>query len=412
MEQYAVLARQNLSTLSFAIGLPIGAVNEPIPGITSVMIKHLFRNTKKRTEAELADYYDKFGISTIGDASRTSSYLGMTLPPKNIETAENLFMEMVLEPEFDENITQNIINQQKGELMQLKQMAQQTLFNFTIWNAAYGDSLIAKSKYGTEEDLVKITTEDLYKYHSEIFKYKFNFASVGKGIKKEDFDILSPLLDKFGNTEFQDDLYNKKVEPYNTVVDKMHQKSMNAYLGINVYSLGNDDSKYEDIIFNSLLSAGSSSRMFREIRGKRNLSYGPFSMNNKIGKLGLITAGMDILPERSHEGIKVTLETMKSLLNDKIPEDEMRRAVKLSQRVNVFVSDTSSSYTSWVINKMNSGMGYDMEKEKEKINAASQSEWQEKMSKVIVPKNFTLGVAGEPGSAPDEFGKIVEEVLS
>lgn len=410
-ENRVILPKSNLSTVSFALGLPLGAVNEPLSGITSVLLSHLQRNTLKMAEKEYADYLDKYGIRTFGNAGKTSFNIGMSCPPQHLDKAKAVFEDMILEPDFKKDTLQKLIQQQKGQLMQIQQMAQAMLFTFTRWKAAFGDSLLARSDMGTVEDLDKITVEELEKQHKQLFELEPKFASVGVDVTEKQFGSFETLFGKFGNKSPQVQLYGNKVEKYNTVVDKMVQKSMNSYLSINMLSNGHDVSTFEDAIFNEVLSGGFSGRMFTEIRDNRNLSYGPFSMNTKFKPLGLISAGMDVLPERSEEALKVTLELMRDVIHGSVDEGEMRRALKSAQRASVFVSDSSDNYTRWLIGRLNAGIEWDMEKEKKMLEEAAQSNWQEKMAKVFKPDNFTLGIAGEPGEAPEKFAAYVEEVV-
>ncbi|MCY3415086.1 MAG: insulinase family protein [Candidatus Heimdallarchaeota archaeon] len=408
---YVILPRSNLSTVSFALGLPIGAVNEPKGGIASLYMEHIQRNTKRMDEKVYAAHLDKYGIQTFDSVGKTTLFVGMSTPPKNLGTALAGFEEMLLEPEFNEGTLAKLVQQQKANLMQMQQIPNSMLFNFTRWKAAFGESNLTKTSIGTIEELDSITVDDLYAFHKSMFEYKPNFAAIGVNISETDFERFKPVLEKFGSKTNTTELYDKKVPIYHIVNDKMREKSMNSYMSVNMLSYGHDIIDESDAIFNNILSGGFSAKMFTEIREKRNLSYGPFSMNTKYNSVGLISAGMDVLPERSDEALKVTLEVMKDILKSKIDEKVLNRAIKSAQKTNVFVSDSSGSYTRWLISKLTSGTEWDLEVVKKRLHDAAESDWQETMLKQFKRENFTLAIAGEPGAAYDKFVEIVEEIV-
>jgi len=410
-ENSLILSRSNLSTVSFALGFRFGAVDEPISGISEVLTSHMFRNTANRDENSLALHLDKYGLVTFSNVTKTGLWLGMNCPPQNLDVALSTFDEILFHPEFKEETTNKIVQQQKGGLAQLDQMPQIRLFQRTRWEAAFGDSKISRNTSGTAEGLDLVTPEELNKVYDELKKYSHEFVAVGINIDDTDFEQSISKFDELGRRRSNVELLNNDVKDLNKQVDKMSATTKNAYLGINLRSQGYGASKYEDTVYQNVLSGGFSARFFTQIRDDRNLSYSVFALNSKFHDFGLITSGMDVLPERAAEGRDLVLQIMKEVLTEEIPQEEMSRALKAAQRTALFVSDSSQSYVQWLVGRRLNEQETDLDTVNKEIQAASELDWQEKMLSYWKPENFSLGIAGEPGEAAENWEEAVEKVL-
>ncbi|MHA2504663.1 MAG: insulinase family protein, partial [Candidatus Kariarchaeaceae archaeon] len=156
-----IQSRDNLSTISLAVGIPVGAASEYSGGLTQVMTSHMLRNTKHKGEQELARYLDDNGIVPFSAVGKTIMYIGMNCPPQKVQQATDILEEILFQPEFKAETIAKITQQQKGGLQQLEQIAQARLFQRTRWEVAFGKSNITKIPTGTIEDLEKIDTESL-----------------------------------------------------------------------------------------------------------------------------------------------------------------------------------------------------------------------------------------------------------
>ena len=410
-ENYLILSRKNLSTVSFAIGFPFGAAMEEINGATEVMTSHLFRNTAKMNEREFAIHLDKHGIVTFDSVTKTGMWLGMNTPPQNLDVALDAFNELLLENEFEADILSRIIQQQKGNLQQFDQIPQMRLFQRTRWEAAFGQSKVSRSSLGTLEGLDSLTVDGLEENYASVKQYQPQFVAVGIDIADNDFEAIEPTMHEFGTKSADVDLWDNSVEPLNVQVDKMANKTKNAYMGINLISHGHENEKNDDLVYKNVLAGGFSARFFTEIRDKRNLSYSTFVLNSKFPKFGLVTGGMDVRPDRAEEARDVALQIMKDVLNEDIREEEMNRALKAAQKTALFVSDSSQNYTGWLMQRRLTGQEWDLEKVRQNLIDAAEADWQENMLQYWKKENFSLAIAGEPGDAADTWKESVEKVL-
>jgi predicted Zn-dependent peptidase len=119
---------------------------------------------------------------------------------------------------------------------------------------------------------------------------------------------------------------------------------------------------------------------------------------------------MDVRPDRAEEALLVTLTTMKNVLDQPISEIELRRSIKSALKVALFVADSSSTYTSFILSRMMTGRDFDMEQIKKKLNGILKTEWQKVLKENWTKNKLSLAIAGETGDLSEKWIKIAEEL--
>ncbi|MDH5646874.1 MAG: insulinase family protein [Candidatus Heimdallarchaeota archaeon] len=392
-----ILARSNLQTISIGLSLPIGSITEPSKGINSILLNHMTRSTQDKDEETLAEFLDNKGISLYTSPGRTYSTITTTCPPKNITYAIEILQEIIGSPEFDESTINQLVQRQISQIEGMQSNADSLLGNYTRWNAAFGDDPITNHPTGDSETLQKLTPGDLEGWYQSITKFKPKIAAVGIDINEQKMKNwgLDDLIGQFGNIAIDKIKISGSGIDYNYRDEKSTMKSENSYLSINL-NLNTDASMLDtsDLLI-SLLSGGFSSRMFKEIRGKRNLSYSPYAIVNKYGNVALISSLLDVRPERAEEGIQTTLRLMHDTLTEEIPKPELMRALKVAQRITVFVSDSSSSYTNYILSRITSGQDWEVSKIKTQLDEIAAGNWQQEILSQWQPQNLSFAMTGE-----------------
>ena len=87
-----------------------------------------------------------------------------------------------------------------------------------------------------------------------------------------------------------------------------------------------DPLRYALVVMNTILGGGMSSRLFQEIREKRGIAYSVYSYVSSYSDTGSITvyAGSD--RQRSCEAVKIILQEMSRLRDEKVLEEELNAA--------------------------------------------------------------------------------------
>lgn len=391
-----------MNTISFAFGFKIGSAFEERPGELLSLFTHLQRNSERFNERELAKVLDSLGIQLFSHVGRTSCFLGMTVPPKNFENAFDIFNQMLLHPSFEDKIVTNISQQLNGNLKQLLSIPDELLTNTTRWLAAFGKSKISQAPIGTEQTFQSINTQRIEQMYTLLMNQKPYFACIGHEVNPLQLEQIgfNSLVYNLGTHELSGNLVEDDLKPLNYET-KTFPDAYNSYFNINIRTQGISNSPYQEEIFMSILGGGLSARLFTEIREKRNLSYGPYAYVSNYQNFGLATIGMDVHPNRLEEAINTTVDLIDEILSKEVPRDEIKRAVKTAQSTAVFVSDTSSAYTNYIISNLLLGRNWDLEHEKAQLEAAIDENWQEYGRKLWQPKNLSFALTGQVLNGPE-----------
>ena len=360
-ENLVVISRSNMRTVSFGIALPIGSAIEPIPGVTDVLITHMLRNTIKYGENEFADLIDKYGIGIFSDVDRTSSVIGFRVPPQHMKKSLEIFNEILTEPDFKEETIQKIVQQQIGGLQQIRSTPEAMISNYTKWTSSFGSDAITKHPAGSIDGLKKLNITNLESWYKTMLTYKPSFASVGKDISEGKLKEggLENILSIFGRNEGNSIPITPSSNNLNSQYDEPEVPSSNAYIGINIRGSDPSLNNYGEDLYRAIISGGMSARMFTKIREEKNLSYAPRMSIERFTKGSLLTALMDVSPERSVEALETTVELLFEAMNKPVDKDEMNRALKGAQRIAVFVSDSSATYTNFILDRLITNREYD-----------------------------------------------------
>ncbi len=407
-ENRVVISRSNLRTISFGLALPIGSAIEPIPGITDVLITHMLRNTSKYGEKEFADLIDKFGIGIFSDVDRTSTILGFRVPPQHLKKSLEIFKEILSEPSFSEDTIQKIVQQQIGGLQQIRSTPEAMVSNYTKWSASFGSDAITNHPSGSIEGLQKININDLENWYKSLLLYRPYFASVGKDISDAKFrdSGLNNVLALFGNNQEDYNPISLSSQNLHSKYDAPESPSSNAYIGINIRGSDPSLNKYGEDLYRAIISGGMSARMFTKIREEKNLSYAPRMSVERFTKGSLLTALMDVSPDRAVEALETTAKLLHEAMNNPVEKDEMNRALKGAQRIAVFVSDSSASYTNFILDRLITNREYDLDVIKQRLTETSKKEWQQQVQELWTKRNISFAVSGEVGEAMNRSRNI------
>jgi predicted Zn-dependent peptidase len=264
------------------------------------------------------------------------------------------------------------------------------------------------------ESMGQITLDELNRWYDQIRRYRPYFGAVGLNITDQmvEENGLSGLFSIFGNKSENSNPITPPTRKLAKKDDKPQMESSNAYIGVNLR--GSDPSSenmYAEDLFRAVISGGVSARMFSEIREKRNLSYAPRLVPSKFTNGSLYTALMDVRPDRSVEALQTTANIFYDVMNNPIDEGEMRRALKVAQKIAVFVSDYSPSYIDFLLNRLVTNQDYDLDLIKRKYEAEAKSDWQSKVKPLWIPENISLAVSGDAGEAPNVWEQTMEKLM-
>src|SRR5207249_10201554 len=123
--------------------------------------------------------------------------------------------------------------------------------------------------------------------------------------------------------------------------NKKSLEQVQLCLGVPSFPLPHEE-RFTCYILNTLLGGGMSSRLFQNIRERQGLAYAVFSELNPYRDTGCLSIYAGTSAEAAAKVVESVIEEFRRLKNDRIPEDELRRA-KDQLKGNLMLSLESST---------------------------------------------------------------------
>lgn len=119
--------------------------------------------------------------------------------------------------------------------------------------------------------------------------------------------------------------YDPSILGEQVVVDSRDIDQCSVYLGRAIFGR-NDPRRFKLRIFNDVLGAGMSSRLFREVRERRGLAYSVSSSYGYLDDAGVFSIAAGVNRDKLQETIRVALGEVERLATEDVPAEELRKA--------------------------------------------------------------------------------------
>ena len=262
--------KREIPVVSVMIAIRSGGINE-LPnekGISHFIEHMLYKGTAKRNSKQIAEEIEKNGGELNGFTDETITAYWCKMPSKHLNLTLDVLSDMIKNPLFDEKEMEKERKVIFEEIKMRKDYPPVYVFD-SIQSELYTGTL-GLNLIGTHDTMNKITREKLVKKFNEIYQPNNMILGI---VGNADFkDII-----KFVEKNFD----NKKGKITNPQFSKKNSSKFEKRKGIDQANLvfayhvplANDDKCYAAQVLNTLLAGGMSSRLFNEIREKRNLAY-------------------------------------------------------------------------------------------------------------------------------------------
>ncbi len=237
---------------------------------------------------------------------------------KTIKFIYKLFYEF-----YEGRFTKKIIKEQKEIVA--NQLAE--IFNRPNYIAREGlykaldeNWLLSVPLYGTVEEVLNVTKEDLIKVHQEIILAEKACFVVGPINKNK----IEKSLNKYFTFNAKMPLFSEYRRSTNDVVEVIQEKKINQTVIQIGFILDEEMNRFEATILNALIGGLGTSRLFKEIREKRGLCYSISSSLSRYNRMLFISSGIDA------SNIDIAKNSIKEVLgNLKFTAKELKQAISI-----------------------------------------------------------------------------------
>jgi len=278
-----ILEKRNLPVVSVSFAVRNGGINENISekGISHFIEHLLYKGTPTRNSRKIGEEIERRGGQINGFTDEEITAYWCKMPSKHLNVALEVLGDMIKNPKFDEKEIEKERQVIFEEIKMRKDTPQIYVFDEiqkTLYSGAMDISLIGNFKTMNLIDRKKI----LEKFKKVYTPNNLILCVIGDA----DFNELVKFAEKtFGNEKgkIPEQKFNLKNE---TKIEKRRGIDQANLIFAYHVPFGDDKKTYAASVLNALIADGFSSRLFNEIREKRNLAYavkGGCEINKRFG---------------------------------------------------------------------------------------------------------------------------------
>ena len=265
-----ILEKRDLPVVSVAFALRCGGINESESekGISHFIEHMLYKGTPKRNMKQIAEEIEKNGGQLNGFTDEAITAYWCKMPSNKLNIALDVLSDMVKNPLFDEKE----LEKERKVIFEEIKMRRDTpriyvydIIQNYLYKKPFGLTLI-----GDNKTLNSIDREKLIKRFKKIYKPNNMILCV---VGDADFKEIVKFAEKNFGSE-KGDVPEFEIKLQNDIKIEKRKGIDQANLVFAYHTpLAKDKKCYASQVLNASTALGMSSRLFTEIREKRNLAY-------------------------------------------------------------------------------------------------------------------------------------------
>jgi predicted Zn-dependent peptidase len=305
--------KRNIPAVSVAFAVRNGGINERLDekGISHFIEHMLYKGTPTRDYKKIAEEIEKKGGVFNGFTSEEITAYFCKMPSRHLDVALDVLSDVIKNPLFNE---QELEKERKVIFEEIKMIHDNPIHYAVneIQKFLYNGTLNVGT-IGTYKTVNSINRGKIFEKFKQIYQPNNLILCV---VGDADFKKIIDFAEKnFGNKKGKvpEQKFNLKNE---TKIEKRSGLDQASLIFAYHVPLANDKKNYAARVLSALMTEGTSSRLFGEIREKRNLAYAikGDSNINKNFSYNFIYAG--VMKENIEKIKKLILEEF-----DKVSED-------------------------------------------------------------------------------------------
>ncbi len=353
--------KRSVPVVGVAFAFKNGGINESSneKGISHFIEHMLYKGTPSRDAKKLSEEIEKNGGVMNGFTNETVTAYWCKMPSKHLHTALEVLGDMVRNPLLDEKefekerkvIFEEIKMRKDNPGIYSMDKIQELLYNEPL-----GKDLI-----GTYETMNSITREKMLERFETVYKPNNMILCV---VGDADFDEIIKYAEKnFGNEKGKISTY-KVSKRTKSMIEK--RKGIDQAVVAFAYHvpLVGDKKNFAAEILSTLMAEGLSSRLFTEIRAKRNLAYS-ISGSSDINKEFAYNCIKIGTTKENVEKVKILILEEFKKVSKSLDEKELNQIKEqITGNVNISMEDSQNQMMSLLSNEINGNAEdfYDFEK--------------------------------------------------
>ncbi len=333
----------DVQSAAFSLLVPAGAIYDLSgqEGCASVLCDWMSRGAGERDSRQLTDDLDNLGLNrSEGSGSTHLNFSGATLS-ENLPEALRIYADIVRRPHLPEDEFEPVLLGAEQSVRAIEDEPRQKVM-VELRRRCYATPWGLPPE-GSLEGLGQLSPISTRMHYARCVRPADSILGVAGNVDPQEIIALAGEL--FGNWAGQADPLVQS-GPAGAKRDHIHHESTQTQIGIAYDSVPYRDEGYYDAwAVVGVLSGGSSSRLFTEVRERRGLCYSVYASLNSLRDQGRILCYAGTTNERAQETLDVTLQELRRL-PEGIGEDELDRCKARAKSSLIMQQESSSARAS------------------------------------------------------------------
>lgn len=401
---------KDTKTLTLLILIATGSKYETkeINGISHLLEHMAFKGTARRPNTlDIAKELDKVG--GVYNAFTGKEFMGfwVKVDSRHFDLAADVLSDML----FNSLFKAEEIEKEKRVIFEEINMIKDNPQGFVleIWEKLlYGDQPAGWMISGERETLEKISRQDIVNYFQKYFTAENAvIALAGDFQEKDAIGKMEKFFNGFNPAQLvQKETAKEYQEAPQILLDFKETGQAHLCLGTRAFNIFQKE-KYPLAVLTNLLGGIMSSRLFIKVREKEGLCYYIRTHLEHYTDTGYLVTHAGVENSNIEKAIKLILEEYKDLSQNKVPEDELKKA-KDNIMGHVYLGlETSDAWASFFgLQEILEKKILSPEETLTEIEKVSADDILKIAKEIFVPEKLNLAVVG-PFKEEEKFRKIL-----
>lgn len=296
-------------------------------GICHFIEHAVFKGTRRRTARDIAIESDRLGGNLDAFTTHEMTGFAIKVADKSLPQALDLLTDLLANPRFDQT---DLDREQKVILEEMK-MVEDTPDELLgeLFNAAYfPEHPLGRPIEGTEETVSSFDQNKLQSFHVREFSPANLVVAAAGNVEHE--RLVEMVANSFGSSSVSRTASSNGFAhptPAAPILIEQKKELEQAHLVIATpWPDAKDNDRYAASLLASVIGGGTSSRLWQTVREERGLAYSVGAGGSTFSDVGVFTIYAGTSPEHLDEVLDISLEEMRRVVNESVPEEELKLA--------------------------------------------------------------------------------------
>jgi len=391
-----IMETREVPLVTVRLLIPVGSAHDTPgkEGVANLTARMLLKGAGGRTAEEIAEYIEGMGGNLEAEANRDYTLGTGDFMSRDLDKALDIVGDVILKPDFpaDEHEREKSII--SAEIMGIRENPYYFTTGLFIEELA-GDHPYAHPVEGDEKSIGALTRDDLVAFHGDFYSPQGAILAVVGDVKaKNALKIIKKELGAWKGAPASRRLPKLEEKQFPgrrvIVIDKPDVTQSQIRIG-NIAVPRNTPYYFQLDVANNVLGGGFTSRLMREIRVVRGLSYGARSILQQLEAGGLFYVVTYTKNESLREAIDVALEELGKIRDIPVDDEELESNERYISGLFPFRIETNGHLAYWLTEIAFYGLGREfVENYRARIDAVTSEEVQEAAQKYFHKDNCTI----------------------